>query len=186
MDLGATICTPRQPSCLICPLASLCRARRAGLQDTIPLISPKPPPTAVAEACAVVGRRGRVLIVQRGPGRLWERFWEFPTVHVAGPDPAGRSFGVPVGLAEGVRRLTGITAEVGPPALTIRYGVTNYRVALDVSRGSADPGRPEPGPGLIDARWVEPARLGDYTFSSASRRLIARIQQDPDWSDGGR
>jgi A/G-specific adenine glycosylase len=175
MDLGATICTPRQPSCLLCPLASLCRARQLGLQDTIPRISPKPPPTAVAEACAVVARRGRVLIVQRGPGRLWEHFWEFPTVHVAGADPAGRSFGSPVALEEGVRRLTGITAELGPPSWTIRYGVTNYRVTLEVTRGKARSGRPEPGPGLIDARWVEPAHLGDYTFSSAGRRILSYI-----------
>jgi A/G-specific adenine glycosylase len=175
MDLGATICTPRQPSCLLCPLTPLCRARQLGLQDTIPRISPKPPPSAVAEACAVVSRRGRILIVQRGPGRLWERFWEFPTVHVAGPDPAGRSFGSPVALDEGVRRLTGITAELGPPALTIRYGVTNYRVTLEVSRGEARSGRPRPGPGLIDARWVDLARLADYTFSSAGRRILSSV-----------
>jgi A/G-specific adenine glycosylase len=175
MDLGATMCTPRQPSCLLCPLASICQARRLGLQDTIPRTTPKPPPAAVAEACAVVGGRGRILIVQRGPGRLWERFWEFPTVHVAGPDPAGRSFGSPVALAEGVRRLTGITADLVPPTLTIRYGVTNYRVTLEVSQGEARSGRPRPGPGLIDARWVEPATLADYTFSSAGRRILPLV-----------
>ena len=175
MDLGATVCTPRQPSCLLCPVAPLCRARRLGLQDAIPRTSPKPPPAAVAEACAVVSQRGRILIVQRGPGRLWERFWEFPTVHIAGPDPAGRSFGSPVALAEGVRRLTGITADIGTPSATIRYGVTNYRVTLEVSRGEARSGRPKPGPGLIDARWVEPASLADYTFSSAGRRLISLV-----------
>ena len=45
---------------------------------------------------------GRVLIVRRGPGGLWEGFWEFPTVHVSAADPAGRSFGEAVDLAEGV------------------------------------------------------------------------------------
>jgi A/G-specific adenine glycosylase len=175
MDLGATICTPRQPSCLLCPVAAFCQARRLGLQDVIPRITPKPPPTAVSEACAVVHRRGRILIVQRGSGRLWERFWEFPTIHLAGPDPAGRSFGAPVELAEGVRRLTGVAADIGPPSATIRYGVTNYRVTLEVSRGEARSGTPKPGPGLIDARWAEPQRLGEFTFSSASRRLIALL-----------
>src|SRR5262249_55796601 len=148
MDLGAMICTPRQPSCLLCPVAASCRARRLGLQDVIPRTTPKPPPTAVSEACAVVHRRGRLLIVQRGPGRLWERFWEFPTIHRAGPDPAGRSFGSPVELAEGVRRLTGVAADIGPPSASIRFGVTNYRVTLEVSRGEARSGSPEPGPGL--------------------------------------
>jgi A/G-specific adenine glycosylase len=175
MDLGAMVCTPRQPSCLLCPVASFCRARRLGLQDVLPRTTPKPPPTAVSEACAVVNRRGRILIVRRGPGRLWEHFWEFPTIHVAGPDPAGRSFGSPVTLAEGVRRLTGITADIESPSATLRFGVTNYRVSLEVSRGEARSGTLKPGPGLVDARWVEPARLGEFTFSSASRRLIARL-----------
>jgi A/G-specific adenine glycosylase len=178
MDLGALVCTPRQPSCLLCPVATHCGARRLGLQDVIPRTTPKPPPTAVSEACALVGLGGRILIVRRGRGGLWEEFWEFPTIHVAGPDPAGRSFGAPVELTEGVRRLTGITAEIEPPSSTIRYGVTNYRVTLEVSRGSARSGTPLPGPGLIDARWVEPERLSDFTFSSAGRRLIARIRRD--------
>ena len=181
MDLGALVCTPRQPSCLFCPVAAHCEARRLGLQDVIPRTTPKPPPTAVSEACAVVGRVGRILIVQRGRGGLWEQFWEFPTIHVAGPDPAGRSFDGPVDLAEGVRRLTGITAAIGPPSATIRYGVTNYRVTMEVSRGEARSGNLRAGPGLIDARWVEPERLGDFTFSSAGRRLIARIQREPGW-----
>src|SRR5437867_2193886 len=82
--------------------------------------SAKPAPLAVTEACAMVVRGGRLLIVRRGPGRLWAGFWEFPTIHLAGADPAGRSFGIPVDLAEGVRRLTGIEARIGPALRTIR------------------------------------------------------------------
>jgi A/G-specific adenine glycosylase len=176
MELGALVCTPRQPSCLFCPLATLCQARRLGLQDVIPRVAPKPRPAAVTEAAAVVYHQDRVLIVQRGPGRLWERFWEFPTIHVAGADPAGRSFGAPVTLADGVRRLTGIPVEIGPPMATLRFGVTHHRVTLTAHRARGNSaGTLQPGPGLIDARWVEPSRLSDYTFGSAGRRLIARI-----------
>jgi hypothetical protein len=39
-------------------------------------------------------------------------------------------------------------------------------------------GDPKPGFGLIDARWVEPSKLDQYTFSSASRRLISWIKED--------
>jgi A/G-specific adenine glycosylase len=171
MELGALVCTPRQPSCLLCPLSALCQARRLGLQDAIPVTTPKPPPAAVTEACAVVFRHGKVLIVQRGLGRLWERFWEFPTIHLAGADPAGRSFGSAVELADGVQRLTGIRADIGPPITTLRFSVTNHRVTLIAHRARARSGTLEPGSGLIDARWVEPERLSDYTFSSAGRRL---------------
>ena len=105
MDLGALICTPRQPRCLLCPLNASCRAREQGLQEEIPISSPKPPPALVTEACAVVSLRGKVLIVQRAPGRLWERFWEFPTIHVGGANPAGRSFGTPVEPRRGNREI---------------------------------------------------------------------------------
>ena len=87
--------------------------RALGLQDALPVTRPKPPPVPVTEACALVVSEGRVLIVQRGAGGLWEGFWEFPTIHVAGADPAGRSFGEPVDLAEGVRRLTGVPVRLG-------------------------------------------------------------------------
>src|SRR5688572_12852451 len=36
MDLGATICTPRAPRCLLCPLSALCQARAQGRQDELP------------------------------------------------------------------------------------------------------------------------------------------------------
>jgi A/G-specific adenine glycosylase len=63
MELGALVCTPRAPMCLVCPVASECRARALGLQDDLPVTTPRPPSLAVAESCAVVVRRGRILIV---------------------------------------------------------------------------------------------------------------------------
>jgi A/G-specific adenine glycosylase len=179
MELGALVCTPKQPGCLLCPLSRFCNAHRLGIQDRVPATTPKPPPAAVTEAGIVVVRRGRVLIVQRGLGGLWEQFWEFPTVHLDGVDPAGRSLGARVDLAEAVRRFTGIAVRVGPPVKTIAYSVTHHRVKLIVHVAEALWGSVAPGPGLVDVRWVEPTRLGEFTFSSAGRRLIAWINERP-------
>jgi A/G-specific adenine glycosylase len=180
MEQGALVCTPREPACLVCCLSQQCAARALGLQDRLPVITPKPPPLAVSEACAIVVREGKILIVQRGRGGLWEQFWEFPTIHLEGADPGGRSFGQPVELAEGALRLTGISIAPGPAVKSLTYSVTNHRVRLTAYLANALGGVLEPGPGLVDARWVEPARLGEFTFSSASRRLIAWIQAEPD------
>jgi A/G-specific adenine glycosylase len=175
MELGALVCAPQKPACLVCPLARLCEARRLGIEDRVPVSTPKPPPLAVTEAGVVVVREGRVLVVQRGAGGLWEQFWEFPTVHLEGVDPAGRSLGTGVDLAEAVRRFTGIGVRIGPPVKTIAYSVTNHRVKLNVHLAQALSGTLKAGPGLIDARWIEPARLGEFTFSSAGRKLITWI-----------
>ncbi len=173
MDLGALVCTPRDPACLVCPLSQLCQARQLGLQDRLPTTTPKAPPLPVTEAAVVLVRNRRFLILERAPGGLWERFWEFPTVHLEGVNPAARSTGSLGDLRESIERVTGITARIGPPRKTISYTVTKHRVKLIVHLATPRSGDATPGPGLERARWVEPERLRDYTFSSASRRLIA-------------
>jgi A/G-specific adenine glycosylase len=179
MDLGALVCTPRAPGCLVCPVAAECRARALGLQDAVPVTTPGPRPLAVAEACALVVRRGRLLIVQRGPGRLWEHLWEFPTIHSGGADPAGRDFGVPVDLAEGVRRLTGVHAQIGARVHTVRFSVTKHRVELAAYGAIGITGSLEPGPGIARATWESPGSLVDYPFGAAGRRLARWVAENP-------
>jgi len=66
MDLGATICTPRNPACGICPLMSDCAARVAGRAAQLPRKSPKPA-KPVRLGIAYIGRRadGAWLLEQR-------------------------------------------------------------------------------------------------------------------------
>jgi A/G-specific adenine glycosylase len=184
MELGALVCTPREPGCLVCPLAGLCEARRLGVQDRLPITTPRPKPLAVSEACAIVVRKGAVLIVQRARGGLWEQFWEFPTLHLEGVNPAGRLVGDKndngTGLADGVRQLTGISIAPGALFQALTYSVTNHRVRLEAYLAQALAGKPEPGHGLVDAVWVEPTRLREFTFSSPTRRLIARLDREPE------
>src|SRR6185437_17074962 len=99
----------------------------------IPIATAKTSPKEVSEACVLVSREGKMLIVKRGTGRLWEHFWEFPTIHVAGSDPAGRGLveGETTDLDEGLRRLTGVRDSIGPVARTVRFGVTTHRVTLE-------------------------------------------------------
>lgn len=184
MELGALICSPRSPRCLVCPVARFCEARRLGIQEELPRITAKAPPTPVVEACAVVADGERVLVVRRaGPG-LWAGFWEFPTIHRDGPDPAGRSFAGPVVLADGVERLTGVRVLIGDLVKSLTYGVTRYRVRLDAFTGrpASDADRktkPTPGPGMSEAAWVDAAGLKELTFSAAGRRLLAAMGSAP-------
>ncbi|APW62377.1 A/G-specific adenine glycosylase [Paludisphaera borealis] len=179
MELGALVCTSRSPRCLVCPLSAQCEAKRRGLQDELPKVGPRPAPLAVSEACAVVASQGRVLVVRRQAPGLWAGFWEFPTIHREGADPAGRSFGEPVDLAEGVRRLTGIRVRSGGLARTLTYSVTKHRVALEVYNATATTGEPKPGPGFSEARWIEPQGLTELTLSSAGRRLASAVAENP-------
>lgn len=171
MELGATVCTPKSPMCLVCPVAGLCKARAKGLQDALPVKAAKAPPLQVSEACVIVVSEGRLLIVRRARGGLWEGLWEFPTIHVSGVDPAGRSLGKGVGLAEGVRQLTDVRVELGPAVKRLRYTVTKHRVALVAHAARGLGGMPKPGLSLDKAAWERPEALAGYPFGSPQRRL---------------
>jgi A/G-specific adenine glycosylase len=174
MELGATICTPRRPSCLICPVARECRARARGTQESIPRMRVRPAPLEVVEACALVVRDARLLLVQRGSGSLWEGFWELPTANLSGPDPAGRHGTHAPGSAieDKLRAAGGVAVAVGPALRTVRYTVTKHRVTLTVHGTIDRGGAPAPGPGLTRAEWVEPQRLNELIFSSPMRKLV--------------
>jgi A/G-specific adenine glycosylase len=174
MELGATVCTVRQPSCLICPLSGVCRARAEGRQDELPPRKESGPPLDVAESAILVRRGGdRVLIVRRPPGGLWGGFWEFPTIHTGGADPAGRSLGGPVELADGLRRLTGVEARIGPPARTVRFGVTKHRVTLTAHLAQYVRGVPVAAANLDRVKWEYLGDLRDLPFGAAQRGLAA-------------
>ena len=68
MDLGATICTPRDPKCLLCPLAALCEARAQGRQGELPVKAPKKVRPLRAGTAFWIERGGAVWLVRR-PGK---------------------------------------------------------------------------------------------------------------------
>ena len=86
MELGALICTPKQPACLACPARSHCAAHRRGLVDQLPNLGPQVPATARRFVAFVCENEGNFLVRQRPPGVVNAHLWEFPNVEIA-PDP---------------------------------------------------------------------------------------------------
>ena len=87
MDLGATICVPRNPRCTICPLSMICKARQVGTQEQRPVLKPKKATPHYVSAAGVIVRKGRVLMAKRPSKGLLGGMWEFPNSRVIG-DPA--------------------------------------------------------------------------------------------------
>jgi A/G-specific adenine glycosylase len=75
MELGATVCTPRDPACGECPLRKTCEARRRGTQHALPSKRNKPAPVRLTRTLLVIERRGRILLA---PGARVKGFWDLP------------------------------------------------------------------------------------------------------------
>jgi A/G-specific adenine glycosylase len=171
MELGALVCIPATPRCNVCPLASLCEARRLGLQQEIPRRAAPPEPVFVDEAAVVVHRRRRVLLVQRpGEGR-WAGLWEFPHA-VRRPDEEYEE-----AAARLVTELTGVQASIDGELLSLRHGVTRQQIKMVCFEGRYLAGRFRSA-FYKQARWVRPRELVDYPVSAPQRRL-ARMLLEP-------
>jgi A/G-specific adenine glycosylase len=95
MELGATLCTPRSPQCLLCPITEFCAARKKGLADAIPAKREKRTNEEVTLAALVfLDRQGQTLLLPPpkaaagvGPKSdvtvLLSRLWHFPTIQVS-------------------------------------------------------------------------------------------------------
>ncbi len=84
MELGALICTPRQPKCPACPLRAQCVARRTGRTESLPNVGARQTATHRHFAAFVIERRGRFLVRQRPANTVNAHLWEFPNAEVTG------------------------------------------------------------------------------------------------------
>ncbi len=172
MELGALVCTPAAPKCGECPLRQQCQARKLGLQEQIPERPPEPAVTLVTESAVVLRRGGRVLLARRPSHGRWADLWEFPHGPVLeGESPKDAASRLALGLA-------GIEADVGGELLTVRHGVTRYRITLVCFTAAARAGefRSE---FYREGVWAEAGRLGDYPFSAPQRRLAGAVTGRP-------
>ena len=92
MELGATVCTPRSPKCLPCPVMAHCAGRLAGRAEALPIKTKAKPPRLERRAVALIEgsgvHAGKLLIRQRPLHGLLARMWELPHVEIAGmPEP---------------------------------------------------------------------------------------------------
>ncbi|MCD7036382.1 A/G-specific adenine glycosylase [Metabacillus sp. GX 13764] len=90
MELGALICIPSKPACLLCPVQEYCEAFHTGTQSSYPVKSKKSKPKPVRMGAAVIkDEEGRFYINKRKSEGLLANLWEFPNCEIV-PGPAAK------------------------------------------------------------------------------------------------
>jgi A/G-specific adenine glycosylase len=169
MELGALVCTPAAPKCDECPLAGACVSRQKGMQSAIPQKASRPAVTAVREVALVIRRGPRVLLAQRPPDAArWADLWEFPH----GELTAGETH--EAAAERLLEPLTGLDVIVGPELLTVRHGVTRFRITLVCLEAEYRSGRFR-SDFYRRGLWLRPAELADYPVSAPQRTLTRAV-----------
>lgn len=175
MELGATVCTPTDPRCLLCPLAAHCRAAALGVQGERPVVRPKPRTPHYDVTAGVIWEAepfaSRLLIAQRPAEGMLGGLWEFPGGKLEAHDAD-----LAACLRREIAEELGVTIAVGPRVTTVRHAYTHFRITLHVFHARYLDGEPQPL-GCADWRWVDLAQLHDFPFPVTDQKVIRVLHE---------
>lgn len=132
MELGALVCTPREPKCDRCPISRHCFAFQKKRVEEFPNLGKRPAATARRFAAFVVESSGKFLVRQRPSGVVNAHLWEFPNVELDG---------APVRPAA-AREILGFVPKDLKPLCTIKHTITRYRITVEAFQIGAPVSRP--------------------------------------------
>ncbi len=170
MELGATLCTPRRPKCLLCPLRAGCRAAREGEPERYPPPKVKRQTERRRLLVAVVANGGDGVLLFRRPedSTLLAGTWELPWVTL---ERDGEPADQPPDAALAARY--GGLWRLGARAARVRHGITYRDLEIDVHRAElAWSGEVREG---MAAGWFDEAGRAGLPLSSLVGKVMASL-----------
>lgn len=151
MELGATVCLPRKPLCLVCPVQDLCEGRRAGRQDELPVKGRQPTTLRVDREVFLIERDGAMLLWQRpADSSLLAGFWELPEPEHLTSRPADAAY-------------------LG----SFRHGITNHSYTFSAFLCPAQEEVYGPCKNVVKWAWMTCEEAGKRAISTTVRKAFA-------------
>lgn len=173
MELGATVCTPQNPRCALCPLRRHCRALALGIQEELPELPARAAVTEVQMAAALVQSRGRVLVVKlKADAPRWASMWQFPNVERRARESAEKA------AERAVRELVALDAAAEKLVTSVKHSVTRYRITLAAVLCAAKSSRLGQLSNVEEAVWKRPDELEGIAMPAAHRRIARAIVKE--------
>jgi A/G-specific adenine glycosylase len=171
MDLGATLCTRHNPTCLLCPWQSHCAAYNQNAVSNFPMTeSRKPLPHKQIGVAVITDEQGNILIDRRKQEGLLGGLWEFPGGKIE-PDET-----VEACVSREIKEELGIEIEVQDRLITIEHAYTHFKVTLNVFNCKHLSGDPQPLE-CDEVKWVTLDEIDQYPFPKANSQIIEAIKQ---------
>jgi A/G-specific adenine glycosylase len=159
MELGALICTPRNPQCKICPVKKLCVAFKENRAEELPNLGKREPATARTFFAFVIERDGKFLVQQRPIGIVNAHLWEFPNFEINGKKKDAKKI---------FNSAFNFKAAKFQPLCTIKHSITRYRITLEAFRV-----RLPKCSKTLNGIWLPRAQFDSLAFTAAHKKLAS-------------
>jgi A/G-specific adenine glycosylase len=169
MELGATLCTPKQPRCLLCPLRGECRGLAAGEPERLPKKTKRTAVRVMRAIAVAVEREGKLLAVRRPETGLMAGLWELPGGELAEGEEAKDH------AARILREAVGLEVRGLASAGQVEHLFTHRRLVLEVFRAKAFPAARVRRPTYTAHRWLEAEAVLDLAHAGVTRKALALL-----------
>ena len=184
MELGATVCRPQSPTCIVCPVHAFCQAFQTARQDEVPVRRKAKPIPEYHLAVGVIHKvgaagvlaesaeepEGEILITQRPLDGLLGGLWEFPGGRLAEGETA----------EEACRRNIAETVNLAVDNLTyltrVRHAFTHFKIVVDVFQCEYLAGEVALN-GPINAKWIRFEEIEQYPFPRSNHKFIPMLNK---------
>jgi len=168
MELGATVCRPQSPTCLVCPVNMFCEAFHAARQDEFPHRRKTKPTPEHHMAAGVIYKGSEVLIVQRPLDGLLGGLWEFPNGQI------GENETVENACIRYITEVVNLSVTNLKYLTRVKHAFTHFKIIVDVFQCEYLSGEVTLS-GPIDAKWVKLDALQDYPLPRATHKFLDKL-----------
>jgi A/G-specific adenine glycosylase len=161
MELGALICTPRNPQCLICPVKKLCVAFKENRVEELPNLGKRDAATARTFFAFVIERDGKFLVQQRPKKIVNAHLWEFPNFEINGGKTDAREI---------FNSAFNFKATELQRLCTIKHSITRFRMTLEAFHVRLK-NSPKKSAGI----WLSPEKFDSLAFTAAHKKLASLL-----------
>ena len=170
MELGATVCRPRSPTCIVCTVNTECRAFQTARQEEFPVRrKPKPLPEYYIVA-GVIHKDDQILITQRKPEGLLGGLWEFPGGRIRVKETTEQA------CVRTIQEETNLLVEPIEYLTRVKHAYTHFKIVMDVFHCHYQSG------GVIlneavDYRWITVDQISQFPFPRSNHKFIPLLRQ---------
>ena len=173
MELGATICRPTSPTCLVCPVNDFCEAFQTAQQHKFPVSLKSKPKPEHHLVVGIIHKDDHVLITQRKPDGLLGGLWEFPSTNIEAGEPTEAA------CLRGMRETVNLSVEIVKYLTQVRHAFTHFKIVVDVFRCRYQAGEVVlKGP--VDYQWIEVGEIDRFPFPRFNHKFIPFLLADLD------
>ncbi|WP_373533114.1 A/G-specific adenine glycosylase [Vampirovibrio sp.] len=171
MELGATLCSPQNPRCLLCPVKRFCDACAHGTQHERPVKAPKKATPHHTIAVGIIWNDHQVLIQQRPENGLLGGLWEFPGGKQEPEETLEQT------VFREIKEELGIEVTVGEKITAVKHAYTHFKITLHAYHCAYLGGEPK---SLASQgwQWVSPDALEQFAFPKANKTVLTQLLND--------